>query len=115
MYDAVFIRSERHGIERVDIFKDSSHILYAPTNWVFLGPNTGLISALGTGIVCDTQHAYSVFLLSKCNTKSETLMKIKFESQVHHVTIMHPYVAAFSSSVIEVRNIETVSEIRLLA
>jgi hypothetical protein len=98
----------------VDIFNEPSVILHAATNWVFLGANTGLISAMNNDIVCDAQNAYSVSLFDKYNAKSEALLKIKFESQIHHVTMVYPYVIAFSSSVIEVRNIETVSKIRLI-
>jgi hypothetical protein len=111
MRDAVFIRSERYGIERVDIFKEPSVILHAVTNWVFVGSNTGLILALNNGTVCDTQYAYSVSLF---DTKSEALLKINYESQVRHVAMVYPYLIAFSSSVIEVRNIETVSKDSIL-
>lgn len=105
MYDAVFIQSERYGVERVDIFKEPSATLSSVAHWVFLGMNTGVITCNDRGIVCDGQHAYSVSLFES----GGALVKIKFECQVQQVTTIYPYLIAFSSNVIEIRNIETVS------
>ncbi|KAL9550242.1 hypothetical protein MBANPS3_004827 [Mucor bainieri] len=103
MYDAVFVRSERYGIERVDIFKDPSAILNSVTHWVYLGMNTGLITYKDRGIVCDQQHAYSVSLFES----GGALVKIKFECQIQQVAVVYPYLVAFSPNVIEIRNLET--------
>lgn len=105
MYDAVIVRSERYGVERVDIFKDPSTILNSMTHWVYLGMNTGLITYKDRGIVCDHQHAYSVSLFES----GGALVKIKFECQLQQVAIVYPYLVAFSPNVIEIRDIETVS------
>ncbi|KAK4510331.1 uncharacterized protein ATC70_004761 [Mucor velutinosus] len=103
MYDAVFVRSERYGVERVDIFKDPSAILNSATHWVYLGMNTGLITCKDRGIVCDQQHAYSVSLFES----GGALVKIKFECQIQQVAVVYPYLIAFSPNVIEIRDIET--------
>ncbi|EPB83211.1 hypothetical protein HMPREF1544_10059 [Mucor circinelloides 1006PhL] len=103
MYDAVIVRSERYGVERVDIFKDPSTILNSMTHWVYLGMNTGLITYKDRGIVCDHQHAYSVSLFES----GGALVKIKFECQLQQVAIVYPYLVAFSPNVIEIRDIET--------
>ncbi|GAN01138.1 hypothetical protein MAM1_0005d00569 [Mucor ambiguus] len=103
MYDAVFVRSERYGIERVDIFKDPSVILNSVTHWVYLGMNTGLITSKDRGIVCDQQHAYSVSLFES----GGALVKIKFECQIQQVAVVYPYLIAFSPNVIEIRDIGT--------
>ena len=105
MYDAVFVRSERYGVERVEIFQEPSAILSSVAHWVFLGMNTGLITCKDRGIVCDGQYAYSVSLFESAGA----LVKIKFESQVQQVATVYPYLIAFSPNVIEIRNIETVS------
>lgn len=110
MYDAVFVRSERYGVERVDIFSDPSALLNSVTHWVYLGLNTGLITCKDRGIVCDQQHAYSVSLFES----GGALVKIKFECQIQQVAIVYPYLIAFSPNVIEVRNVETVSILAII-
>ncbi|KAG2210896.1 hypothetical protein INT47_000050, partial [Mucor saturninus] len=96
--DSVFVRSHRFGIERIEIDIPETQI-------VFRGVNVGMVALLKTGIVCDSQYAYAVSLWEKCEV--DRLVRIKFESPIHHVAVMYPYLIAFSSSVIEVRHMET--------
>ncbi|KAI8647212.1 hypothetical protein BD408DRAFT_473554 [Parasitella parasitica] len=108
--DAVFVRSERYGVERMDIFREPSAILNPMPYWVFLGANIGLISYKDKGIVCDSQHAYSISLFES----NSALVKIKFECQAQQVAVVYPFLIAFSSNVIEVRNIETTELIQAI-
>lgn len=108
MYDAVFVQSDRYGVERIDIYNEPSTILNVKTNWVFTGPNTGLISSGINGTVCDHNYAYSVSLFDQHQIPN-ALVKVKFEAPVNHAAIVFPYLIVFSSSVIEIRNIQTVS------
>jgi uncharacterized UPF0160 family protein len=87
------------------------------TKNIFTGPNIGLLSMATNGefFVCDSQHAYSVSLFDHHQQQQRGLMRIKFESQVNSIAaIVFPYIVAFSSSVIEIRNIETVRSLLLL-
>lgn len=110
MYDAAFVQSDRYGIERIDL--STTLINHASaTNWVFTGSNTGLVSSGINGTVCDHMHAYSVSLFDQV---PNTLTKLKFESSIHHAAIVFPYLIAFSTSVIEIRNIQTVRQLLFL-
>ncbi|KAG2237627.1 hypothetical protein INT48_004530, partial [Thamnidium elegans] len=98
--DSVFIRSDRYGIERIDISTKVMD-LFVETRKIFTGSNIGLLSL---GFVCDPHYAYAVPLFEKAD---KGLVRMKFESVVNHVAMIYPYLVAFSSSVIEVRHIET--------
>lgn len=104
--DSVFIRSDRYGIERIDI-ATTANDLSVETHLVFMGPNVGMVS-LKSGFVCDSQYAYSVSLFDHVQANHH-LIRIRFESPINHIAIVYPYLVAFASSVIEVRNIETVN------
>lgn len=105
--DTVFVQSDRYGIERIDITTDHQK----DANWTFMGTNVGLLSTRSNGLVCTLHHAYSVALfdrhLHQCENNSKALIRTKFESQVCSVALIHPYLIAFSPSVIEIRDIET--------
>lgn len=98
----MFIRSDRYGIERIDISTKVMD-LFVETRKIFTGCNIGLLSL---GFVCDPHYAYAVPLFEQAD---KGLVRMKFESVVNHVAMIYPYLVAFSSSVIEVRHIETVS------
>jgi hypothetical protein len=104
--DSMLIRSDRNGVERIDISSSSTN--NATNTNIFTGPNVGLLSNTTDkrhGLVCDSQYIYSVSLFDN----TQRLIRTRFESQVNHIAIVYPYLVAFSSSVIEIRNIETVS------
>ncbi|GAA5800893.1 hypothetical protein HPULCUR_006332 [Helicostylum pulchrum] len=98
--DSVFIRSDRHGVERIDISTKVMD-LFVETRKIFTGSNVGVLSM---GFVCDPQYAYAVPLFEQAD---KGLVRMKFESVVNNVAMIYPYLVAFSSSVIEVRHIET--------
>lgn len=104
--DSVFIRSDRYGLERIDIAATVNDGM-VKTQMVFQGPNVDMVALSTTGIVCDSQHAYAVSLFDHVQL-DHRLIRIKFESPIQHVAVVYPYLVAFASSVIEVRNIETV-------
>ncbi|CAO3635320.1 unnamed protein product [Mucor hiemalis] len=103
--DSVFIQSDRYGIERIDITLENQKDAY----WAFMGTNVGLLSTRSNGLVCDSHYAYSVALFDRhqCGDNSKGLIRIKFESQACSVALIHPYLIAFSPTVIEIRDIET--------
>ncbi|RCH79901.1 hypothetical protein CU098_004949, partial [Rhizopus stolonifer] len=107
--DAVFVRSEQYGIERIDVLCEPSLFLHSAANWVYIGANIALIPLSQHhhhyGIVCDGQCVYTVALFQKLSTKQLT-PKIKFESQVNYVAFINHYLIGFSSTVIEIRSID---------
>ncbi|KAI9354668.1 hypothetical protein BD770DRAFT_473904 [Pilaira anomala] len=107
--DAVFIRSDRNGIERIDISCTTVMDLFVESYKVFNRPNIGLLSL---GFVCDSHWVYAAPLFETVDTKG--LVRMRFEAQVHHVALVFPYLVAFSTSVIEIRHIETTELIQAI-
>ena len=99
--DSVYLRSDKFGIERIDIEPQST------THWTYQLNSVGLLSH-GNGFVCDAHRVYSIALNEDTGA---TLERLKFESHVNDVAMVYPYLVAFSTSVIEIRNIETVRNI----
>lgn len=134
--DHVYIRSKAEGIEKVDIISwitagssSGSHHLHehtpkhsyridlpAPYHVSMIGNHQVDDPALttigyvalnqpGTGLICSAQFACPV-----ADANADSLQQeIEFESEAKSVVVYYPYLIAFSSNVIEIRHLETVS------
>ncbi|CEP14187.1 hypothetical protein [Parasitella parasitica] len=132
--DHVYIRSKTEGIEKVDILSwitagSSSNLhenaalkysyridLPAPYHASMLGnhhhqaddPALTTIGYVplnqpGTGLICSAHFACPV-----ADTNADSLQQeIEFESEAKSVVVYYPYLIIFSSSVIEIRHLET--------
>ncbi|KAI8642191.1 hypothetical protein BD408DRAFT_416947 [Parasitella parasitica] len=135
----VYIRSKAEGIEKVDILswvtaglssnlhenalKYSHRIdLPAPYHVSMIGTHQADDPALttigyvplnqpGTGLICSAQFACPV-----ADTNADSLQQeIEFESEAKSVVVYYPYLIAFSSSVIEIRHLETTAFVQAIA
>lgn len=137
--DHVYIRSKAEGIEKVDILSwitagtsTTSHHLHehspkysyridlpAPYHVSMIGNHQQVddpalttigyvaLNQPGTGLICSAQFACPV-----ADANADSLQQeIEFESEAKSVVVYYPYLIAFSSNVIEIRHLETVSAI----
>lgn len=130
--DAVYIRSRTEGIEKVDIINwimgtqsnTFQHVKYSyrislPTYYPISLTNTTqaddpAFNTVGyvplnqkeTGLICSGKVAWPVV---EANAVDLLQQEIHFETEAKNVVVCYPYLLIFSSHVIEVRHIETVS------
>lgn len=132
--DTVYIRSRTEGIEKVNILnwilgssnttqnnyqqiKYSFRISLPPLHYASLSTNPQLddpalttvayvaLNQPGTGLICSGEAAWPV-----AETNADLLQQeIKFESIAKSVVVSFPYLIIFSTHVIEIRHLETVS------
>lgn len=134
--DTVYIRSRTEGVEKVDIVNwimgssgaqnnSYQHVKYsyrislpAVPYHVSIGNNPQLddpslttiayvpLNQPGTGLICSAEAAWPV-----AETNADLLQQeITFETEAKSVVVSFPYLIIFSSNVIEIRHLETVSE-----
>lgn len=133
--DTVYIRSRTEGVEKVDIVNwimgssnaqnnSYQHVKYsfrislpAVPYHVSIGTTPQLddpslttiayvpLNQPGTGLICSAEAAWPV-----ADTNADLLQQqINFETEAKSVVVSFPYLIIFSSNVIEIRHLETVS------
>ncbi|KAI8990990.1 hypothetical protein BDF20DRAFT_908812 [Mycotypha africana] len=135
----LFVRSAKNGVERIDIFNKNAPSTAAAmlqmkkVNWAFIGKNSSfsIIRSLTKNNTVDAcchgnhycyavasesqyVHILSVPSSPAISNNNNILRKVRFESQVHHVSVLYPFLVAFSKSVIEIRHLETTELVQVL-
>lgn len=120
--NAVFVQSPSHGVYRVEL--TSSKVVLTPAKLAdsssssdFLESPSSLIKSAGlipltasAGYVHGNHSVWQVHYGQNANL-SDGKTRIDFEShRLQRVAVAYPYLIGFSSSVIEIRHIETVSQ-----
>jgi hypothetical protein len=121
MDDAAFIQSNEDGVECISITPLAStqeeqdceiqqHVV--DPKILTAEPNIGFVLlprrfSHYVGITCNSHYAWF------CSVDYPLAQHhIRFESHVNRIAMVYPYLVAFSWSVIEIRHLETVSDIK---